>query len=85
MKYKSAGGFLIEPDYPSVMVGETIPVGPGSMPRAPVTSDSAPSGAVAKKLELASPVLPDPPGDPAPTGLKDFERKRQYFSKRTDL
>jgi len=77
VKYKSAGGFLIEPDYPSELVGETISVGPGSMASAPVTSDSVRSGVVAKQLELASPVLPDPPSDPTPTGLGELLARQE--------
>ena len=79
LKYKPAGGFLIEPDYPSALVAQTVPVGPEIRAAAASdTSTTAPTPVSFAKLGTSSSPATDPPNDVKPRGLDELLMRQEH-------
>lgn len=76
LNYRAAAGFLIEPDYPSALVGKTVPVGPETQASAPGNSATQATATSPAKLSQP-PVSPADPPDDARTGGLDALLSRQ--------
>jgi hypothetical protein len=76
LKYKPAGGFLIEPDYPSALVAQTVPVTPGTQGTPPSAVTAATPVSLAKLDSPASPMA-DPPGEIKAGGLDELLRRQE--------
>lgn len=78
LKYKSAAGFLIEPDYPSALVAQTVPVGPEMQAAALDTATAAATPVSLQKLGLPPSPATDPPNDVKPRGLDELLTRQEH-------
>ena len=78
LKYKPARGFLIEPDYPSTLVAQTVPVASGPQGVIPSRPDGAraTSASLAKMGRPPSPVTA-PPSEVRPGGLDELLTRQE--------
>ena len=77
LNYKPAKGFLIEPDYPSALVAKTVEIGSPGAGAVPAALETASTGGAATDVKQVSSVAPDPPDDPAPTGLDELLARQE--------
>jgi hypothetical protein len=79
LKYKSAVGFLIEPDRPSALVSQTVPLGPKMQPA--TASDTSAAAATPVSFDkLGAPTSPtvDPPNDVRSNGLDGLLTRQEH-------
>jgi hypothetical protein len=77
LKYKSAGGFLVEPDYPSALVAQTVRVGPETQ----VALDNSTTAATPVPLARLGPLpslATDPPNDVRTGGLDELLTRQEH-------
>jgi len=73
VKYQRAGSFLIEPDEPSAMIGETVPVTGAAPDGAPPEVKTRPQDAVVKAAAFKSSSDPSPAVSSPPAGSKGLD------------
>ena len=78
LNYKAAGGFLIEPDFPSALVGQTVPVGSGTQVAAAGNSPTAAVPASRGNLSQAPLSMADPPSDVRVSGLDALLSRQEH-------
>ena len=78
LNYKSAGGFLIEPNYSSALVAQTVPVGPETQAAALDTSATAATPVSLAKLGAHSSPATDPPNDVRTGGLDELLTRQEH-------
>lgn len=78
LKYKPAGGFVIEPDYPSALVAQIVPVGPQIQAASSDPSTTAATRVSFTKLGPSSSPATDPPNDVKPGGLDDLLTRQEH-------
>jgi hypothetical protein len=79
VSYKRAGGFLIEPDYPSPLVGETVPTAAARVVANPSSAGLATGPVAVRAVSLTTDPQPavDSSADPARRGSLDELLTRQ--------
>jgi hypothetical protein len=74
LKYKAAGHFLIEPDYPSSLVAQTLSVSSAEPDNRTVSPGTNAAALAAQSVNLASPVDGDPPVSTRPDTAGEMRR-----------
>jgi hypothetical protein len=77
LNYKPAKGFLIEPDYPSVLVAKTVEVGSPGSGVVPAVLETTSAGGPAADVKQAASIPSDPPDASAPTGLDELLARQE--------
>ncbi len=80
LKYKTAGGFLIEPDYPSVLVGQTLPLDSVSPSPGAAFDRAKATPAYTTKSDPPSSPLSDPPAEKTANNLDKLLARQERSS-----